>query len=435
MSFFGDLVRTAMGGNTPFWQNTQAASSAMSGGGGHPRQTPKAAAPATPVRAPVGGPPDPMGDPNVQAYLQSLNGLLNGGGGGGGGGFDASAYKMMGYGNIYDAAGELANMFNARTGGINSAYDQATGRLNETKVGATNEINQAQADFLRAFQQNEASYAREHSAIDRGIRSDQAETQRNLKADLAGVTADLQAQGGDVAAHTAQLAGALGQLQAQGQLDKDLSARMKSINNDQARDRKDASAGTTQAGQTTLQNNYSDILGRIEAERAKELASAEIAYQQGLMENNRQVAAQRAQVDQFNAQQSARAAAARQASQGQAQDPLDRAMALAKLQGMNLENSALAKSLQGEAPNTRDINDRVIGSEARDAIMMSNGDPNVAYQLLSAEKEHGDRSDEWLQNVNRQLMYYFNPQYSSNAYFSDMSSQTVAPALFAAFGR
>lgn len=374
-----------------------------------------------------------MGDPNVQAYLQSLNNLLQGGGGGGGG-FDASAYKMMGYGSIYDAAGELANMYNARTGGINNAYNQATGRLNETKVGATNEINQAQADFLRAFQQNEASYAREHSAIDRGIRSDQAETQRSLKQDLAGVTADLQAQGGDVAAHTAQLTGALADLKAQGQLDKTLSARMKSINNDQARDRKDASAGTTQAGQTTLQNNYSDILGRIEAERAKELAAAEMAYQQGLMENQRQVAAQRMQIDQFNAQQSARAAAARQAS-GQGQDPLDRAMALAKLQGMNLENSALAKSLQGEAPTTRDINDRVIGTEARDAILMSNGDPNVAYQLLSAEKDHGNRTDAWLQNVNRQLMYYFNPQYSSNAYFSDMSSQTVAPALLAALGR
>jgi hypothetical protein len=325
--------------------------------------------------------------------LQYIKALMESGGGLGGGGGGGA---RMGYGSIFDASGDIANMYNSRVGGINSAYQQALDHIAHQRGVSANEITASHGEFANAAQNSMNTYRSNAAGIDRSIRQDRDASQKSLQAAMNPIMADLAAQGVDNNALGQQLVGQQQLSKEAAQLQMDLDKRMRQTNESQHRDNVSSGAQVKHGAEGQLANNYSDITARIQAEKAKEIAAAEMARMQAEMENKRAVAAQRSEIDRFNASQ-------RGSGGGGGMNPMEQALMMQKLQMGEMDLEAAKRGLAGDKPiDLKSIINK--SGPVGAALLAGGGDPTESLRFLYSHGAESGWSDSQLSRYVNELL-------------------------------
>lgn len=366
-------------------------------------------------------PAKPSGPPSLEALMS----LFAGGGAGGGGGRAAAPFipiaapdfssALLGYEGIYDPTDQLRAMYAAQLGGMNTAYDTALNRTTEAKGSAGQEIGRAHTTAQRAFNAHNTDFQQQASRINQQMAAQAAESQAHLGNVAAPIAQDLAAQGVSSSGVQQQLAASQAISAQNAQLQRELGARLGQVAAAQHRDTTSSGEMVNQGAIGTLENNYSDIVARVQAERAREQAAIQAAEQQALVQNQQRIAAQRQAIDQFNAQvrmqqaqaaaeverinaqnQMAAAAAAQQSS-GPSFDPLERALAVQRLQLGELDRQGMERQLleaqraTSGSYNTADILRRLGDApDARLAASLAIGQGGGLDQALMELMKVGD---------------------------------------------
>lgn len=221
-------------------------------------------------------PAPPLQD-DVGAALRFLAETMGSGGGGGGGTQTKTTTTSRNRGPfVYTGPGdEDVNAYLSRIlGGINQAYDHAQGVLGEQRGRAAGEIDSAHRMASEELGRSQRDFTQQMMGYNQQI--GQAAQQERLRAlgDSVAVARDLQGQGNGSTVARDMAVGAANNIGEQQMLQAALAQRLNQVQQAQHVDTNNSSSMVQQGAQGTLANNYSDILGRIQAERAKETAAA-----------------------------------------------------------------------------------------------------------------------------------------------------------------
>lgn len=275
--------------------------------------------------------------------------------------------------------------------GLNPAYDNAINAAGEQRGRATGEIGTSHAEALASFQRANTDYQRQAQALDAqvGQLTDSAKLQ--ALGDASTVARDLAAQGqgmgqaagsGDTGAGLAAIANyaavdAGNVLDTQAALQRSLGARISEVQAQQQQDTRNSADQVKHAAEGTLANNYSDILNRIQADRAKATAAVMQEAERMKMDNRLAYANALAQHNSGNGTTT-------ETVYGSS-DPLER---MAQLQQVAMTQ----KELQGGAGFR--ANPEALPMIAQGYLSEAENDPNTALQYMYSDVMSGNMTPE-----------------------------------------